>query len=361
MYSRIVKEVVLLRRISLHICLVTAIAATFFGCTAQANTLPSNKQIVIVDRGNLQQVITPSGNLSMPHSINLTFGSAGTVTDIQVNIGDQVKQGQVLAKLDTLPLEAALLQAQVNLKTAQYALKQSLNPGAKSTSQLAPARDPASIEIKQLQVSMDTMALDDAQRNLDDAIMKAPFDGLIGIINLRVGDIVSANTIAIRLVDPQQTRITVQVNEADIYKVKIGAQATAQIDAVSWIQLPATVSAIGASTVASEGIASYPVQLQKNTQDIAQAGSQPSTQKLAAQMPGLKEGLTVTVTIVTAEKNNVLRIPLNALVREGSNTYVQISKNNDTIEKRTVQTGLSTWQYIEITEGLSAGEKSVIP
>jgi len=357
-------EVVLLKGISLHICLLTAITATLFGCAAQTGTLPLNKQIAIVDRGNVQQVIMPSGNLSMPHSINLTFGSAGPVTDILVNIGDQVKQGQVLAKLDTLSLEAALLQAQVNLKTAQYNLRQALDPGAKSTSQSTPARDPATIEIKQLLVSGATMSLDNAQRNLDEAVMKAPFDGLIGIINIKIGDIVSANTIAIRLVDPQQIRITVQVNEADIYKVKVGAQAVAQIDALSTIQLSATVSAIGASTVASGGIASYPVQLQVNTQDVAQSGSQALTQKLAqipGQMPGLKEGLTVTVTIVTAEKNNVLRVPLNALIREGDTTYVQVSKNNDTIEKRKVQTGLSTWQYIEITDGLNEGEKIVIP
>jgi len=200
---------------------------------------------------------------------------------------------------------------------------------------------------------MAEMALENAQRNLDDAVMKAPFDGVIGNITIKAGDIVTANTIAIRLIDPQEINFTVSVNESDIFKVKIGSQASVQIDALSSIQIPATVSAIGASAIASGGIASYPVQLQATSRDTDSINSH--------QIPDLKEGLTVTVTIITAEKNNVIVIPLNTLFREGGTTCVEVIKPNGSAEKRTVQTGLSTWQYIEITGGLSEGEQIVLP
>jgi len=344
-----------------HILLLMliTIVAVFAGCATQAEKTAVYDQIVTVSRGSLHQVITPSGNIVMPRSINLTFGSAGKVNDIPVRIGEQVKQGQMLAELDTLTLKAALLQAEINARTARYNLLQAMNPNTKSTSRYGTARDPATIDIRQMQANLADMSMEEARRNLDNAVMKAPFDGTIGAIHIKHGDIVSADTIALRLIDPQQIKVIAQVNEGDIFKINIGAKAMVQVDAISWLQIPGTVSAIGASTSASEGIASYPIEIVIDTQNISSTTGQAGIGDITA-VPELREGLTVTVTIITAERNNVLFIPLNALMREGNNTYVLI-KMNGTVEKRAVSTGISTWQSIEITNGLKEGELIILP
>ncbi|MFH1169158.1 MAG: HlyD family efflux transporter periplasmic adaptor subunit [Chloroflexota bacterium] len=74
----------------------------------------------------------------------------------------------------------------------------------------------------------------------------------------------------------------------------------------------------------------------------------------------LAEGMTVTVNIVTAQRNNVLLVPVQAIISQNGQTTVQ-ALNNGVTEEREVQVGISNWQYAEITSGLSEGEQVVIP
>jgi macrolide-specific efflux system membrane fusion protein len=74
----------------------------------------------------------------------------------------------------------------------------------------------------------------------------------------------------------------------------------------------------------------------------------------------LRQGLSVTVNILVAKKENVLLVPNNAITGQGNQTYVQVSKDGIT-EKRSIQTGISDWQYTEVVGGLSEGEQVVVP
>ncbi len=74
----------------------------------------------------------------------------------------------------------------------------------------------------------------------------------------------------------------------------------------------------------------------------------------------LREGLTVTVSIILQERTNVLLVPNKVIITRGEETFVQVIKDGVT-EQRPVRTGLSGWQNTEIIEGLSEGEQVVIP
>jgi macrolide-specific efflux system membrane fusion protein len=74
----------------------------------------------------------------------------------------------------------------------------------------------------------------------------------------------------------------------------------------------------------------------------------------------LREGLTVTVSIIVDERNNVLLVPNAAVTTQGRQTYVQVSSDGTT-EDRAVQIGISDWQCTEVTSGLSEGEEVVVP
>ena len=75
----------------------------------------------------------------------------------------------------------------------------------------------------------------------------------------------------------------------------------------------------------------------------------------------LRQGLTVTVSIIVANRTNVLLVPNGAVTKAGGQSYVQVVTAPGTTEKRTVKTGLSDWQNTEITSGLSDGENIVVP
>jgi len=100
------------------------------GCGGSSTSSANGTQTAEVARGNLATTISSVGSISMPKQSELTFGSGGSTTDVstvsEVNVkfGDSVKEGDVLAKLDTASLERAVKQAEANLRTAQINLEQ---------------------------------------------------------------------------------------------------------------------------------------------------------------------------------------------------------------------------------------------
>jgi hypothetical protein len=86
------------------------------------------------------------------------------------------------------------------------------------------------------------------------------------------------------------------------------------------------------------------------------------------QMPGLipedfelKEGLSVTVSIIIEGASDVLLVPNGAITYRGMEAYVQVVLPDGTTEERSIQTGISDWQYTEVTDGLTEGEQVVVP
>jgi len=75
----------------------------------------------------------------------------------------------------------------------------------------------------------------------------------------------------------------------------------------------------------------------------------------------LKEGLTVTVSVIVEEMSDVLLVPNSAITTSGRQAYVQVLSPDGTIEERTITIGISDWQYTEAIEGLSEGEQVVVP
>ncbi|HLH71941.1 MAG TPA: HlyD family efflux transporter periplasmic adaptor subunit [Chloroflexota bacterium] len=126
-----------------------------------AQVLPGQKvatptyQTTVVERGNLVVSVTATGPISAANTLPLNFKTSGQLADIKVNVGDQVKKGQVLADLDTTDLKIALDQANSNLAQAQAALAK-LEAGA----------TPAQKEVAQTSINGAESALSDAQASL---------------------------------------------------------------------------------------------------------------------------------------------------------------------------------------------------
>ena len=75
----------------------------------------------------------------------------------------------------------------------------------------------------------------------------------------------------------------------------------------------------------------------------------------------LREGLTVTVTIAVDERTEVLLVPNAAITSSSGQSYVRVVSPAGTTEERAIQTGISDWQFTEVTDGLSEGEQVLVP
>jgi len=395
---------------TLALCSISVLSLS---CTSEPES-SSEQQVVTVQRGNLTVDITASGNLTLSRTENLAFEMAGTVEEVLVEEGDSVEEGQLLARLDTsdwdnqlITLRRNLLQAQINQKNAELSLdKAESDTVTLITGDIVYSSnyDDEQIEILKLQNQLAEARVEDAQQALDETLnaspeVTAPFDGFITKVNVEGGDDILKGTVAVTLADPNRFEADILVSEMDIFQVKLGGDATVQIDALTSLTIPAKVTHISPTATIQSGVVNYYVKVElesmealmqqrqeampdissgelpapikqaieegRMTQEEAEAMLEQMQQARQGQQTAiedfqLREGLTVTVSIIIEEATDVLLVPNGAITTQGRQTYVQVVSADGSIENRAVTTGISNWQYTEVTEGLSDGEQVVV-
>ncbi|MFH0846871.1 MAG: HlyD family efflux transporter periplasmic adaptor subunit [Chloroflexota bacterium] len=261
--------------------------------------------------------------------------------------------------------------AQINMEKARYTLEQ-------TKTSVQATLDKAVIALEKAQED-----LAEAKEDLANAVITAPFDGFITAVNVEGGDEVQKGTIAAEIADPAKFEAKIMVGESDIFKVKEEGTATIQIDASPMIVLTARVTHISPTATVQSGVVNFEVMVEADaTQSLetptesqqSATGTQSRLSSSSVQAPTqsqgtgtqgatlsqLREGLSVTVNIILAESKDVLMVPNGAVTRSGRNTQVQVMKDGVS-ETRVVKTGISNWQYTEVTEGLTEGEQVVVP
>ena len=317
------------------------------------------------------------------------------------------------AEDDLADMKAGADPLEVEQKQKQLAVVQAnLKEAEDDLAEMLGSVDSLEVELKQSEVASAQAVLDEAIESLEGATMVAPFAGIVTSVDIEAGDAVKADQVVIELVDPNKFETEILVSEMDIFSIRLGAQATIQVDAMPGISLPAQVTHISPIATIQQGVVNYKVKVEieslqavmqewqearQETMPEISSGELPErikqaieegliTQEQAEEMmkrmqeggmpfPSeggwlstmipedfqLREGLTVTVSILVEERNDVLLVPSSAITTSGRQTYVQVLSPDGTIEERTITIGISDWQYTEVIEGLSEGEKVVIP
>jgi len=334
------------------------------------------------------------------------------LNDLSTRISDDVALDVAEKQLQVKQKQLALEDAQIAVDDAEKAVADARYTLEDAQLDVEDARH--DVGDAQLDVEDAQKALGDTQEGLEKAnskspIIVAPFDGFITKVNVEGGDEVLSGTVAVQLANPNKFEAEIMVSEMDISQIKEGGEAWVQVDALSGLTLPAEVTHISPTATISQGVVNYKVKVevaspeemmqeqQAAQQEAAkriQEGELPErlqqaieegriTQEQAEEMinqmqqlPGaqqwqlssaipedfqLREGLTVTVTIVVAERSDVLLVPNAAITTQGGQSYVQVVSSSGDTEQRTIRTGISDWQYTEVTEGLSEGEQVIVP
>jgi HlyD family secretion protein len=378
-----------------------------------------NLTVDITASGNLALSVMQDLAFDIPSGFNTTTKPL-TVEEVLVGKGDSVEKGQVLVRLDASAwqdqlksLEDAitsaertvtsqqltLLNMQISLISAQQNLEQAEGTSTTITGDTKTTTTTDPLQIKKLELTLQQAqgnldaaqtkledyqtAVEDAQAALADAQnaspeVTAPFAGFITNVNVAGGDAVKKGTVAVTLADPSKFEASILVSEIDISNVKVGGAATVQPSAFSTVTLPATVTYISPTATIQSGVVNYAVtiqvqplgttqqtsqgqsaQLQRTPQ--GQGGQQQQTLTATPQAVQLKQGMTITVSVIVDQRTDVLLVPNGAITTRGRQTYVQVPLPDGTTEERAITTGISDWQYTEVTDGLSEGEQVVVP
>jgi HlyD family secretion protein len=250
-------------------------------------------------------------------------------------------------------------------------------------------------------------AVEDAQDALKEAQalsprVTAPFDGVVTTVNVQGGQAVNKGAVAVQIADPSKFEVSVLVGERNISSINIGGVATVSVDSITGTVLPATITAIAPTATIQQGVVNYqvtveirsgvPISSNNSTSGFSgtPSGGFPSgnitspgttrssgnftnptaggrfgnspfggSSAAASQSVALRQGLSVTVNLITASKNNVLMVPNRAIIKQQGSTYVEM-QNNGTTEKVQVTTGISNSQYTEISQGVAAGDTVIL-
>src|SRR5712692_1214958 len=348
------------------VLLLVLIGGGAFIYMGRANASQVSYTTVPVSIGNLTQTVSASGPLQAKAEYDMNFGASGQISAIDVHVGQQVKAGQVLAKLNAPNLEIAVQEAQLTVDNAQQTYNTAVSNGD-STNTLN--TDNNSLQSAELQ-------LQTAQINLAAATMAAPANVTVAAINGIVGQNASSSSSTsslIVLVDTSGFTITASVNEADVANVQVNQTVRFTITAYPSQTFRATVSSVGLVGTTTSGVVSYPVTLMVNMSSIGTAHLYP--------------GMTATANITTAQRlgallvsNSAFTFPTTALqagvisrsaliqglggtAQQGQSTgsrHVVLVLRNGQLVPVLITTGLTNGTFSEVLSGLNQGDQIVV-
>jgi HlyD family secretion protein len=265
-------------------------------------------QVAQVTRGNIENYVTCTGTLSPVDVVEIGTEVSGTIDEIFVDFNDHVKKGAILAVLDTTLLKAAVTDAEGGLQSAQaqydeaYAEYQRNQPlfekGYVSDQEFAPIQ--AGVKTREATVRSARAALERAQANLRNAVIRSPIEGMVIQRNVEPGQTVAASfstpTLFLIAKDLSQMEMLVAVDESDIGQVKEGQQARFTVQAYPEQTFSGVVDQIRLQPETVQNVVTYTVVV-----------SAPNREGL------LLPGMTATVDLLVEDIQDVLLVPNSAL------------------------------------------------
>jgi HlyD family secretion protein len=371
-----------------------------------------------VEKKDLVQVVTASGEVRPKRYVNVGANVSGRLVEITVKEGDRVKEGQVLARVESERYQAGLRQSEAGVAAARADLTRAqadLAASKLSYDRTKKMRDDrlvsesdydqaeadfkmkeANVESARKRVAQLQAALDSTRDDLIKTTVISPMDGQVTNLPKEAGEMVigamSFNpTVIMTVADLSIMECEVMVDETDFRNLKVGQEAKIKVDALEGLELKGEVTEIGASALV-RGSGS---QSAAQTTLGANTGNQPKDFKVTITIKdppaNLRPGLNATADITTATRKGVLAVPVQAVVvrevnKEGKvvdpdamggggerqgNTVSTVTREKG-VEKdgvfvvdgekavfKPVKTGIMGESDLEITEGLAAGETIV--
>jgi HlyD family secretion protein len=265
-------------------------------------------QTTKVGRGNIVQSVTATGDLQPVITVDVGAQVSGQIKAVLVDFNSQVKAGDVLAKIDEATPIQKLNQAKADLASAE-ASNQLVKINAERTKELAEKKlvsqqelDSINAQLAQSNATLLTRnaAVENAKLDLERCTITSPIDGIVLDRKTDVGRTVNSSmnapTLFTLVNDLTKMRIMAAVAEADIGTIAEGQEVKFSVDAFPSRVFNGVVSQVRNAASANQSVVSYATVIDVNNADLK-----------------LKPGMTANVSIIVAQKTDVLRVANSAL------------------------------------------------
>jgi HlyD family secretion protein len=338
-----------------------------------------------VKRQDLVSITSASGEIKPKKNVNISAQIPGRVIKIGVEEGQRVKAGDFLLKLDASQYEAnaerdralirsykaELIKANAVLKKDEsfYKRQQQLYDEkliSKEQLEAAKAQDEISKATHQsirYQIQQAEATLQSTLDNLSKTVYNSPIDGIITSLRVEEGEVAiigtmnNPGTVLMTIADLSVMEVEVEADETDVIGVRLGQKAEVRVDALPDQTIMGKVTEIGSSALQK-------VTTSQESKDFKVIITLENPQE------SLKPGLSASADIITAEKKDVLAVPISSLVlREKGGKEKNKNEEQEegvyTVENNRakfcpVKKGIMGEMTIEITSGLKDGQEVIV-
>ncbi|MCC5854897.1 MAG: efflux RND transporter periplasmic adaptor subunit [Idiomarina sp.] len=304
---------------------------------AQAEERGVPVETILVDRGTVRASFQASAILEAEESTDVVPRVSGIIEEIFVEEGDFVEQGQALARLESSRYSLARDQIAAELRNVKQELTRH--------HQLAERQMVSAEAVERLQSRKDalTAQLEIAEIDLRETVIRAPISGHISQRYARTGNLIQAwqPKTLFHVVDSSVLRATVNLPEHAIVHIQTGQSAEIRLPAMPEFGT-VTASVARISPVIDSASGTFRVVLAVPNTDYR-----------------LRAGMFSRVNVHYAERQNVVRIPQDALIRVDNQSHV-FTVSEGLAQRIEVSTGLREAGWIEIIQGLDEGHSLII-
>lgn len=368
-----------------------------------------------VTKHDIIEVVSASGKIYPVSEIKVSPDVSGEVTDLNVEEGDSVRKGQVLATINSTTYRSAVSRANAQLNQTKATVSNASAMMLQVKAQLDQATstyqrnkelfddkvisavefETAEASYKSAQASYNAaienikgnkFGVASAQANVSEAMQSlrkttiyAPMTGIVSALFVKkgervVGTMQMAGTEIMRVANMSKMKVDVEVGENEIQKVKYGDTANIEVEAypsrkfkgiVVQISQSSTGSALQQAT-ATDQVTNYTVSV-----ELIASSYQDLLEKDKRHFP-FRPGMSASVEIMTTHRMNVIAVPINAVTTREEEVdastkksdeikeYVFVVNKENKTELREVKTSIQDNEYIEILTGLKGGEQVII-
>ncbi len=357
----------------LAIALIVAIGGYyFFGGSSSATKTITGK----VTRGAIIRSVSATGTVNPVVTVQVGSYVSGPISAIYADFNSPVKQGQLIAKIDPRQFQVKVNAAKAALANAKAQLgkdsadlmykKVTYQRDAELLKQGVISKDATDLAHStylqvQSQLDLDRANIQQQQANLDDAAVSlnytniiSPVDGTVVSRNVDVGQTVAASfqtpTLFLIAKDLTKMQVDSNVSESDIGDVRQGLRAEFKVDAFPDRVFEGAVAQVRQAPITVQNVVTYDVVVNVENPELL-----------------LKPGMTANVTLVTARRDNVVRIPMEALrfaprgssIREANAVDGSVGRGHArvwisdgrSIKPVSITTGLNDGNFVEVLDG----------
>jgi RND family efflux transporter MFP subunit len=333
-----------------------------FGPGGGGPRVPMTVELGTVKRGDVAAHLTVVGNLIGLQTVDVASRIAGRLISINVDLGDPVRRGQVLARVEDREVieqvrqaeaslevsKATIRQREADLKVAEVNFERSKNLFARQLLAKQSLDDAesrylaavAQLDLAKAQLNQNEARLQELRFNLQNTVIASPVDGFVGKRNVDPGAMVNTNTAIASVVDISRLKLVVNVVERDLRMVNAGDVGTVEVDAYPGEKFSGRIARV--APVLDPATRTAPIEI-----EIPNPGYR------------LKPGMYARITLTVEERKNALLAPKTAVIDFENKRGVWVPDEERRAQFVPVRLGIEGTDHIEIVEGVKEGDRFV--